>query len=107
MSKISPYIYEGGILGAALADQGVAVAANTKRIIQSAALVNTTAAPVLCSVQLFDEANVGHPKISARPIAPGETYLCPELIGKGLNALGKVQALGAGVSFDYTAVDIV
>jgi hypothetical protein len=107
MPRIDPYVYEGGTLTGALSDQGTVVAANTKRIIQSAALVNTTAAPVLCTVNFVDGGTGVHPKISARPVAAGETYLCPELIGKGINQLGKIQALGLGVSFDYTAIEIV
>lgn len=107
MPAITPYIYVGGTLTGALTAQGTAVAANTKRIIQSASLVNPTGAPVACSVTILDGSAVSHPKISAKNIPAGDTYNCPELIGKGVEALGVVQALGAGVLFDYTAVDIV
>ena len=107
MPQITPYIYEGGTLTAALTDQGTAVANATKRIIQAATLVNTTGAPVVCTVIFIDSASASRAKISARPVAAGESYNCPELVGKGILALGKVQASGLGVSFDYTAVDIV
>ena len=107
MPRIDTYIYEGGVLTASLTDQGVAVGANTKRIIQSATLVNKTAGAVQCSVSFIDSGGVERPKISLRPLGINETYLCPELIGKGINQLGKVQALGLGVHFDYTAIEIV
>jgi hypothetical protein len=103
----TPYIYDGAILGAALASQGTVVPTATSRIIKSASLVNPTAAPVVCSVSVLDAGGASHPKISGRAIAAGETYFCPELVGKGINAGGVVQAMGAGVSFDYTATDIV
>lgn len=107
MPQIKTFIFDGSTLTAAMTDQGAIVAVNTKRVIQSASLVNTTTAPVPCSVNFVDAGGVARPKISARPVAAGETYNCPELVGKGINALGKVQALGAGVSFDYTAIEIV
>jgi hypothetical protein len=77
------------------------------RIIKSATLVNTTGAPVACTVSFVDAAAGVHPKISARSLAAGESYNCPELIGKGLKAGGVVKASGLGVAFDYTATDIV
>lgn len=104
------YIFEGAVLTGAAATYGVVVPTATKRIIKSASLTNTTAAPVVCSVYLVPSggtAGTANIKISARTIAVGETYNCPELIGKGLNAAGFVQALGTGVTFDYTATEIV
>lgn len=103
----TPYIYDGAVLGAAMANQGTVVPTATARIVKSATLVNSTAAPVVCSVSVLDAGGTLHPKISARPIAAGESYTCPELVGKGINAGGVLQAMGAGVSFDYTATDIV
>jgi hypothetical protein len=107
MTTTTAYINEGATLTATLDAQGTVVPANTKRIIKSAALVNTTAAPVVCSVSIVDAAAGIHPKVSARTLAVNETYHCPELIGKGINAGGVVKASGLGVSFDYTATDIV
>jgi hypothetical protein len=104
---ITTYIFDGTTLTATLDQQGTTVPANTVRIIKSATLVNTTGAPVLCTVSFVDAAAAVHPKISARAIAAGESYNCPELIGKGLNAAGVIKASGLGVAFDYTATDIV
>jgi len=104
------YIVDGAVLTAAATTQGAVVPALTRRIIKSASLTNTTAAPVAASVNLVPlagTATAANTFISLRPIAAGETYNCPELIGKGLNPGGFVQALGLGVSFAYSASDIV
>lgn len=107
---VTPYVFDGGALTAAAATQGTAVPALTKRVIKSAALVNTTAAPIAATVYLVPNggaAGATNTMISARPIAPGESYPCPELINQGLNAGGAVQALGNGLTFKYTATDFV
>lgn len=107
---IQNYIHDGSILGAAAAVQGVAVPALTKRIMRAATICNTTASPVSASLWLVPSG--GNPDatnavISARTIAPGETYPCPEVVNQGLNAGGSVQALGNGLTFKYTATDFV
>lgn len=105
---VNPYIFDGAVLGAALADMGTPVPALTKRIIKSASLINTTAAPIAGTVAFVAPNGITViTHISARPIAAGETYPCFELINKGLNPGGKAQAMGAGLTFTYTAVDIV
>lgn len=104
------YIADGAILTASASTQGNTVNSLTRRIIKSASLTNTTASPVACSVYLIPSggtAGAANTFIVLRAIASGETYNCPELIGKGLNAGGFVQALGAGVSFAYSASDVV
>lgn len=107
---IKNYVYEGGVLAAAAAIQGAAVDALTKRVVTAAALVNTTAGAVAATVYLVPNgaaAGAANCLISARTLAPGETYFCPELINQGLNAGGTVQALGAGLTFKYSAKDII
>jgi hypothetical protein len=105
---VNPYIYDGATLGAALADQGTVVPALTRRIIKSASLINTTAAPIAGTVAIVaPDGTTVITHISARSIAAGETYTCPELVNKGVNPGGKVQALGAGLIFTYTALEIV
>lgn len=107
---ITPYIFDGGALTAAAVTQGTVVGALTRRIIKAASITNTTAAAVAATVYLVPSggaAGAGNTIISARSIAPGETYPCPELNGQGLNAAGFVQALGLGLTFKYTALDIV
>jgi hypothetical protein len=106
---IQSYVFDGAVLAAGAAPQGTAVGALTRRVITAAALVNSTAGAVAATVNLVPSggaAGAGNVLISARPIAPGETYFCPELIGQGLNAGGTVQALGAGLTFKYAAKDI-
>jgi hypothetical protein len=107
--SIQNYIHDGSTLAGAAAVQGIAVPALTKRVIRAATLCNSSAAAVAASVYLVPSG--GNPDatnimISARTIAPGESYPCPELVNQGLNAGGSVQALGAGLTFKYSATDI-
>lgn len=107
---ITPYTPDPQILTNAAAQQGDAVPTLTKRVIKSAALVNTTAAPIPATVYLVPlgaAAGAANTLISARAIAAGETYPCPELVTQGLGPGGTVQAMGAGLSFKYTATDFV
>lgn len=105
----SIYNFDGVVLAGAAAIQGAAVPALTRRIIRSAALINTTASPVAASLYLVPSggsANAATTVLFARPISAGETYLCPMLVNAGLNDGGAVYALGVGLTFRYTATDI-
>jgi hypothetical protein len=105
---IQNYIHDGATLGAAAAVQGAAVPLLTKRLIRAATITNTTAAPVAASVYLVPSGgapDATNAMISARTLSPGESYPCPELVNQGLNPGGSVQALGAGLTFKYTATD--
>lgn len=107
---ISTYIFDGGALTGSAVTQGTVVPALTKRIIKSAALCNTTGSPIAGTVYLVPSGGTAgstNTYISARAIAAGETYPCPELINQGLNAAGFVQALGNGLTFKYTSIEIV
>jgi hypothetical protein len=107
---ITPYTPDPQLLTNAATQQGAAVPALTKRVIKSAALVNTTAAPIPATVYLVPAGvavGAANTLISARPIAAGETYPCPELVSQGLGPGGTVQALGPGLTFKYTATDFV
>lgn len=107
---IQNYLPDGVVLAAAAAVVGAPVPANTRRVIVAASLVNSTAVAVPASVYLAPDANVPTAAsllISGRVLAPGETYFCPELINQGTNAGGTVQALGAGLTFKYSAKDII
>lgn len=108
--SVTPYIFDGGALTGAAATQGAAVPLLTKRVIKAASAINTTAAPIALSVYLVPSggaAGSGNILISARSIAAGESYQCPELVNQGMNAGGFLQALGNGLTFKYTAVDFV
>lgn len=104
------YIADPAQLTGSATTYGTVVAGLAKRVIKSAALTNTTGAPVACTVYLVPSggtAGAANTFISARTVAAGETYNCPELVGKGLNAGGFVQALGLNVTFGYSATDII
>ena len=107
---VTPYTPPAQVLTATNDTQGAAVPASTKRVIKAATVTNTTAAPVLFSAFLVPSggmAGAGNTLISARAIAVGESYPCPELINQGLDAGGTVAAAGAGLTFKYTATDFV
>ena len=107
---ISAYIFDGGALTGSAVTQGTVVGTLTKRVIKAASLCNTTGSPIAATVYLVPSGGTAastNTYISARAIAAGETYPCPELIGQGLNAAGFVQALGNGLTFKYSAIDIV
>lgn len=107
---ISLYAFDGGALTGTAVTQGAVVGASTKRLIIGAVLCNTTGAPIAATVYLVPSggtAGATNTYISAKAIAAGESYPCPELINMGLNAGGFIQALGNGLTFKYTAQDIV
>jgi hypothetical protein len=89
-------------------NMGTAVPANTKRIIRSAVLYNGTVAPVVCEIHCIPSGGTASDtnRVIHRTLAVEETYTCPELVNKGMNAAGFVQGLGLDVSFSYTATDI-
>lgn len=108
--SVSNYIHDGSVLTAAATTQGTVVPPMAKRIIRAATICNSTAAAIAATVYLVPDginADATNTLISARPIAPGESYPCPELVNQGLNAGGAVKALGAGLTFKYTATDII
>lgn len=108
---VRPYTTDPVTLAAAVATVGAAVPDLTTRVIKSATITNPTAGVIPATVYMVPAggalAGAGNVMISARPIAPGESYPCPELISQGLNAGSTVQALGAGLVFKYTATDFV
>ena len=107
---VTPYIFDGGALTASAVLQGEAVPASTRRVIKAATICNTTGAPITATVHLVKSGgtpDATNTYISARAIAAGESYTCPELVNQGLSAGGAVYALGNGLTFKYTAVDFV
>lgn len=69
-------------------------ATNVKTIIDKMTLCNTTAGAVTATVY-FGTASAGNTVISARSIAAGETYTCPEVVGHILNAGETIYALAS------------
>src|SRR5437867_2072369 len=88
---ISNYFFDGGNVAVAVTTQGDVIPANTKRKITGAAVCNSTAVAKTFTAYLVPSggtAGATNVYISARTIAPGETYMCPELVGRGQNAGG-------------------
>lgn len=73
--------------------------------IKSASVTNTTAGVVALTVYRVPSggtAGASNTVISARSIAVGETYNCPELVNKVLHAGDTIQAMGLNLSFDVS-----
>lgn len=86
--------------------------ANTKAIIQHMALTNTTAGAVTATVHIISTGSTesaSNMVISARTIAAGETYNCPEAIGAVILATGTIRALAGSatsISIQASGVEI-
>lgn len=82
-------------------------AVNCKTIIDKFTATNTSAAPVLFSVNLIPLAGAASDAnlvLKQRSIAPNETYTCPELVGQTLEAGGFISTLaGAATSITISA----
>ncbi len=105
---VTKYFYEGGQVPAAFAAAGTVVGANTKRQITAAVVCNDTGVARLFSARITGQTAAGAINlIISRPIGIGETYLCPELVGRGMNAGGFIEVLGdvAGLDFKYESLE--
>lgn len=105
----SNYFPDGGNVTAALVTQGDVVPANTKRKITSAIVTNKTAvAKAFTAIVKTSAAGADVTCISARQIAPGESYPCPELVGRGMMTGGQLQVMAdvTGMDFKYEAFNI-
>lgn len=108
---ITKYFFDGGNVTNAAVTQGTVVPANTRRQITAAIVCNSTAVAKTFTAHVIPSggtAGATNMYISARTIAPGESYTCPELVGRGLNAGGFVQVLAdvTGLTFKFEALDI-
>lgn len=75
-----------------------ATATNEKIRIERITLCNTTAGAITATVYLVPSggsAGATNTVISAKSIAAGETYKCPELIGAVIETGGTLQALAS------------
>jgi hypothetical protein len=104
----SLYILDGTLLTGSAATYGTAVPALTKRVIKQASLYNGTAAPVLCEVHAIASGGTASDtnRVISHTVGVEETYLCPELSNRGLNAGGFIQALGLNCSFSFTSTEV-
>jgi len=82
-------------------------AVNCKTIIDKATVTNTNNANVTLSVNLVvsgGSAGNANLVVKTRSIVPGETYLCPELVGQVLESGGFISTLaGAATALTFTA----
>lgn len=97
------------VLLAGLLAVGSVVPGSTKRKYTKATCYNGTAAPVtlmLCLVPAAGVANTLTQYVNYS-LAPGETYLCPEIVGAALQAGGQMWASGVGLSLSAVASDTI
>ena len=109
--SISNYFFDGGNVTAAAVTQGTAVPVNTRRRITAAIICNSTDIAKTFTAHVIPSGGTAlatNMYISARTIAAGESYTCPELVGRGMNTGGFVQVLAdaTGMTFKYEALDI-
>ena len=82
-------------------------ATNCKCIIDKFTVTNTNASNVTISVNLVasgGSAGNANLIVKTRSVVPGETYLCPELVGQVLEAGGFISTLAsAATSLTITA----
>ena len=84
----------------------------TTSVVKRALFSNTTASPQTITVnvvQFGGSASASNQVINARTVAPGETYVSPELAGVVLAAGDFIQALasaGASITFMASGINI-
>jgi len=74
---------------------------NIRTIIDKFTLCNTTAGAITATIDIVDSggtAGVTERLISARSIAAGETYICPEVVGHILNSGDTIQGLASAAT---------
>lgn len=106
---ILSYFFDGGQVTNVFVVQGDVVPANTKRKISAAIVCNDTAIAKTFNAQIIGSAGgAAINLISGLTINPGESYTCPELVGRGMNAGGYIQVSSdvGGMDFKYEAFNI-
>lgn len=76
-------------------------AVNCKTVIDKFTATNTTGSPVTISVNLVANpgaAAASNRVVSAKSIAPGETYNFPELVGQSLEAGGFISTIASAAT---------
>ena len=76
-------------------------AVNSRAIIDKATATNTTAGNVTLSLNVVTSGgtvSASNLVVSARAIAPGETYTLPELVGHTLDAGGFISTIASAAS---------
>lgn len=76
-------------------------ATNVRTIIDKFTLTNTSAGAVTATIDIVDSggtAGATERLISARSIAAGETYTCPEMVGHIMNSGDTIQGLASAAT---------
>ena len=81
---------------------------STTTIIKKLPIVNTTAGAINCTIYLVPDGSAGATNTitSAKSIAAGETWSCPDAENMVLEAGGTIQALGVGLTIMASGVQI-
>ena len=76
-------------------------AVNCKALIDKFTATNTTASAVTLTLNIIPQggsAQTSNIVMSARSIAPGETYLCPEVVGLTVDSNGFISTIASSAS---------
>lgn len=106
---IRNYFFDGGNCTAVMETQGNIVPDNTKRKITAAIICNDSAVSRLFTAQICGSSGQSPiVYIYQRVIDAGESYLCPELVGRGMGPGGYLQVAADvdTMNFKYEAIDI-
>lgn len=104
---ITNYFFDGGNITTAMVMQGDEVATNNKRKITGAVVCNDGGTPKALTVQVVGSGTATPVTvISGLIIGGGESYMCPELVGRGMSAGGYIQAMAdlTGLDFKFEAI---
>ena len=106
---ITNYFFIGGNVTAAYATQGTVVETNKKRKITGAIVCNDTAVSKTFSARIVGETAASPVMlIDAIVVDAHKSYLCPELVGRGMNGGGYLEVMAdvTGMDFKFEAFDI-
>lgn len=96
-----------GVLAAGLGTLYTA-AALTKAVVRAASFCNPTGGAVSLTVTLIPRtAGTARTLVSARSLAAGETYLCPELINQVIEAGGSIRGSGLDIQVSISGTQVV
>lgn len=109
MTAIATALVKGALLTATPSAPLYTSPVNTRTVIKAATLSNTTAGSISAQVWLVNvgsNANDQTRVIAATAVAAGAAYTCPELINHVLEAGGQIFAIGAGLGFTVSGVEL-
>jgi hypothetical protein len=100
-------IHDPQLLPADITIVGGGIPDGLQRVFRSVGVHNPTAAPITLQVWLLAVGGITPFKIINRPVLPNRTDMCPELIGRGLNAGGVLQMQCEGATVGFTSIDTI